>query len=173
MKRHSFLTVLFSIIPLITYAHGPTPQKSDQSIHIDATVDATWAVVKNFDRIGDWHPDVKHSQGDGKNQSDSTRTLILENDETIEESLDYYSDKDHEYSYRLKTENVDALPVSSYSSSLQVLEDNGGSLVKWKSRFYRGDTGNSPPDHLNDQAAKTAMDRFITNGLHGLKQSLE
>ncbi len=49
----------------------------------------------------------------------------------------------------------------------------GQALVKWKSRFYRGDTGNSPSKNLNDESAVKAMKKFIQNGLKGLKKSLE
>jgi mxaD protein len=45
--------------------------------------------------------------------------------------------------------------------------------VLLKSRFYRGDTGNSPPENLNDEAAVNAMNQFFKNGLAGLKQKLE
>jgi mxaD protein len=91
------------------------------------------------------------------------------------ESLDYYSDKDHEYNYRLKTENVTAFPVSSYTTNIQVKagSDANTSVVTFKSRFYRGDTGNAAPDNLNDAAAVKAMDNFFRNGLAGLKQKLE
>jgi len=46
-------------------------------------------------------------------------------------------------------------------------------VVTFKSRFYRGDTGNAPPENLNDAAAVKAMDNFFRNGLAGLKQKLE
>ncbi len=90
------------------------------------------------------------------------------------ESLDYYSDKDHEYNYRLKTENITAFPASSYTTNLQVTTgDAGSSVVTLKSRFYRGDTGNTPPETLNDETAVKAMNAFFKNGLAGLKQKLE
>lgn len=39
-------------------AHGPTPQKVDQTITIRAAPDAVWKVVGPFGGIGTWHPDV-------------------------------------------------------------------------------------------------------------------
>ena len=43
-------------------AHGPTPQKIDQSITIQAPPDAVWKVVGDFGGIGRWHPDVAKAE---------------------------------------------------------------------------------------------------------------
>lgn len=175
MNRLILIMLSFLSFPIASLAHGPTPQKAKESITINASVDAVWNAVKQFDAIADWHPDVKASSGDGVNASDGTRTLTLQNDGQLVESLDYYSDKDHEYNYRLKTENITTFPASSYTINLQVTagDDAGTSVVTLKSRFYRGDTGNTPPEKLNDEAAVKAMNAFFNNGLAGLKQKLE
>ncbi|MEQ1635876.1 MAG: SRPBCC family protein [Methylococcales bacterium] len=175
MKQLSKVLFITLFYPLASFAHGPTPQKAKETITINAPVEAVWNAIKQFDGIASWHPDVKASNGDGKNAADGTRTLTLQNGEQIVESLDYYSDKDHEYNYRLKTENVKALPVSSYTNNIQVMagDDTKSSIVNLKSRFYRGDTGNTPPEHLTDAAAVKAMNAFFKNGLQGLKQKLE
>jgi len=91
----------------------------------------------------------------------------------LSEGLDYFSDTDHEYNYRLNTENTDVFPVSSYTTAIQLIAEDNKTKVKWKSRFYRGDTSNSPPERLNDDSAVKAMNRFIQNGLEGLKEKLE
>ncbi len=173
-----FSAIAFSsllIFPLIALAHGPTPQKAKESVTINAPVTKVWETVKAFDGIASWHPDVKHSTGDSKHESGGIRTITLQNGGQLVEELDFYSDKDHEYSYRLKTENIQAFPASSYSVTLQVTSgtDTSNSSVVLKSRFYRGDTGNTPPENLNDQAAVKAMNAFFRNGLDGLKQKLE
>lgn len=132
-------------------------------------------MIKQFDGIDNWHKDINKSAGDGKLESGGTRTLTFQNGEQIVDELDFYSDKDHEYSYRLKTENVKALPTSSYSVTVQLTAgDNAdSSVVTFKSRFYRGDTGNTPPEQLNDEAAVKAMTAYFKNGLESLKQKLE
>ncbi|MDD5275637.1 MAG: SRPBCC family protein [Methylovulum sp.] len=172
-----FPAIVFSsllIFPLSALAHGPTPQKAKESVTINAPVSTVWEAVKAFDGIANWHPDVKSSAGDGKHESGGIRTITLQNGGQLVEELDFYSDKDHEYSYRLKTENVQAFPASSYSVTLQVApgSDADNSTVVLKSRFYRGDTGNTPPENLNDEAAVKAMNAFFKNGLDGLKQKL-
>ncbi|MFI3199556.1 MAG: SRPBCC family protein [Methylococcaceae bacterium] len=175
MKCLHLLLLNILLFPVTSIAHGPTPQKGLESITINAPVVAVWDVIKQFDAIASWHPDVKAGSGDGKNASDGIRTITLKNEGQLVESLDYYSDKDHEYNYRLKTENVTAFPVSSYTTNIQVKagSDANTSVVTFKSRFYRGDTGNAAPDNLNDAAAVKAMDNFFRNGLAGLKQKLE
>ncbi|WP_198245648.1 SRPBCC family protein [methane-oxidizing endosymbiont of Gigantopelta aegis] len=172
MNLSRLFLVFLSIMSMTAYAHGPTPRKVDKSIVIDAPIEKVWVVVKQFDRIADWHPDVLASEGDGKNQSGSERRLTLKTG-ILTEGLDYISDADHEYNYRLSKENTDAFPVSSYSAAIQLVAEGDKTKVKWKSRFYRGDTSNNPPKRLNDEAAVKAMNQFVQNGLEGLKKAVE
>ncbi len=175
MNRLALTLLSFLLFPAVVLAHGPTPQKAKEIVTINTPVDTTWNAIKQFDDIASWHPDVKASSGDGKNASDGTRTITLQNGGQLVENLDFYSDKDHEYNYRLKTENVTAFPASSYTINIQVTPgtDANTSVVTLKSRFYRGDTGNTPPETLNDAAAVKAMNEFFKNGLAGLKKKLE
>ncbi len=175
MIRFPYLLLSFLLFPVTSLAHGSTPQKAKESIIINASVETVWNAIKQFDAIASWHPDVKASSGDGKNASDGIRAITLQNDGQLVESLDFYSDKDHEYNYRLKVENVTAFPVGSYTTNLQITAgaDANTSVVTLKSRFYRGDSGNTPPENLNDAAAVKAMNAFFKNGLMGLKQKLE
>ncbi|MDC9729273.1 MAG: SRPBCC family protein [Methyloprofundus sp.] len=172
MKLNTLFFITFSLLSIGANAHGPTPKKADKSIIINAPIDKVWAVIKHFDKISDWHPDVLSSTGDGKNKSGSERKMTLESG-VLEEGLDYFSDADHEYNYRLKTENTDVFPVSSYTTAIQLVAEEDKTKVKWKSRFYRGDTANTPPKRLNDESAVKAMNSFIQNGLEGLKEKLE
>jgi mxaD protein len=175
MKRSFVILLAILLFPLAAQAHGPTPQKALESITINAPAEKVWDTVKEFGAIADWHPDVKASTGDGKHESGGLRTLTLHNGGQITEELDYYSDKDHEYSYRLKKENVEAFPTSSYSMEIQVKPGEAAdtSVVTLKGRFYRGDTGNTPPEKLNDESAVKAVTAFLKNGLDGLKNKLE
>lgn len=175
MTKPSFIGILLLTFPALILAHGPTPQKAKESISINAPVDKVWGVVKDFGGISKWHGDLKDSKGDGKHESGGTRTLTFQNGEEIVDELDFYSDKDHEYSYRLKKENVKALPTSSYSVSVSVTKGASpeASEVTIKSRFYRGDTGNTPSESLNDEAAVKAMNAYFKNGLDGLKKTFE
>ncbi|MBV5300743.1 MAG: SRPBCC family protein [Methylococcales bacterium] len=166
--------VLGFVFPLSVFAHGPTPQKADESIAIQAPVEKVWAIIKQFDGLDKWHPDVKNSTGEGKNESGSVRTITLNNDEQFSEELDFYSEQDHLYKYRLKKDNTVALPISSHTTSIQIKqgENANTSVVSIKSRFYRGDTGNTPSNALNDDAAVKAMTTFFKNELSGLQQKV-
>ncbi len=173
--RNIILSLAVFGLTLPAYAHGPTPQKAKESITVNAPVAKVWAAVKQFDAIANWHPDIKKSEGDGNNQSGGLRTLTFKNGAGLVEELDYYSEQEHEYGYRLKTENTEAFPTSSHSVELKVVHGDMAdtSVVTLKSRFYRGDTGNTPPENLNDEAAVKAMIRFFKNGLEGLKNEVE
>lgn len=165
--------VLF--LPLVAHGHGPTPQKIEETIVINAAPDAVWAVIGRFGDIDSWHPAVKKSvaSGDHEQADASERTLTLENDEVVGESIDQYEPGQHHMAYRLLEENLKALPVSFYSAALQLTAKDGGTEVSWSARFYRGDTGNFPPDDLNDQAAIDALTGFFKSGLQGLKKRVE
>ncbi len=167
----SWILLLFSTLLM---AHGPTPKKADHSIEINASTDKVWAQLKAFDGMAEWHPLVTESSGDGSHTAGvSQRTLILKKGQLIEE-LTEYLDAEQEYSYRLAKEDTDIFPVSSYRATLKVKSLSvDKSSVQWKGRFYRGDTGNTPPENLNDEAAIQAMDEFFTKGLQGLKNKIE
>jgi len=173
--KHLVLFLGLTLINLTAHAHGPTPQKAKESITIEAPAEKVWDAVRQFDAIANWHPDLKKSEGDGSNQSGGKRTLTFQNDQTVVEELDYYSEQEREYSYRLKTENPLAFPTSSHTVELKVTAGDtpASSVVTLKSRFYRGDTGNTPPANLNDEAAVKAMTEFFKNGLNGLKTKVE
>lgn len=164
------VSLLFS--PLLL-AHGPTPQKVVESVEIHVPVDKVWDAIKDFGGVALWNPALTKSEGTGANQPGEKRTLTFANGEQVVEELDAYDAAAHEYSYRMSKENVKALPASSYSAVLKLTPAGPGSKLEWKSRLYRGDTGNMPPDELNDEAAVKAMQGFFRSGLDQLKKQLE
>ncbi|MDP4002096.1 SRPBCC family protein [Methylobacterium sp. NEAU K] len=169
------LPISLSLICLATVAlaHGPTPQKIDQSITIPAPPEAVWKVAGEFGGIARWHPDVAKAEASGGNVEGTTRTVTLKGGGTLVEGLDEWLGDGRTYSYRMSDPDLKALPVSSYSATLTVTPDGTGSRVSWIGRFYRGDTGNEPPDGLSDEAGRTAMNRYFADGLKGLKATVE
>lgn len=153
-------------------AHGPTPQKMDQAITIDAPTDKVWAVVGDFANIASWNPAVKSVEATGGTERGATRKLTLATGD-ITESLDSYSAERMVYSFRLLHENTAALPVSFYTAKITVTPKDGASEVKWIGRFYRGDTGNFPSGQQDDPAAIDAMSTYIGTALEGLKRKVE
>lgn len=169
-----FMTALFIVTAAAPgFAHGPTPQKIDERLTLKAKPDAVWAVIKDFAAFGSWHPGLSKVEATGGNEPGATRTITLEsNGKTLIEGLDEYSAAEKMIGYRLSKEDVEAFPVSFYSAVLKVTPSGEGSEVQWEGRFYRADTGNEPPENLNDEAAIKAMTEFFQTGLEGLKDKL-
>lgn len=153
-------------------AHGPTPQKAEEKITISAPPAKVWAAIKEFADVS-WNPGITKVEATGGNEAGASRTITLKNGKVLVEGLDEYNEKEMSYGYRLSTENLEALPVSFYSAVIAVTPAGDGSEVTWVGRFYRGETGNEPPEHLNDEAAMKAMTGFLQEGLAGLKAKAE
>ncbi|AFJ03266.1 MxaD protein [Methylophaga frappieri] len=152
------------------YAHGPTPQKVDESITIAASADEVWEVIGEFGQIGEWHPHVEAVE----NTDETTRVITLASGEKFTESLDDRNADEYLISYRLLEENFDAIPVSFFTISIQAESSaKNETTVSWSGRFYRADTGNFPPENLNDAAAVKAMTEYAQAGLQGIKDAVE
>ena len=163
-----------TLLAVPALAHGPTPIKVDESITIAADPKTVWAVAGKFDSIANWHPDVASAKAKGGDAVGAEREITLRGGGSLREGLDEYEPLQFKYSYRMSDLNLDALPISSYSATFVVTPAaGGGSDVHWYGRLYRGDTGNEPPDNLNDDAARTAMSDFLQHGLQGLKKKVE
>ncbi len=165
--------VLFLAFVQSAFAHGPTPHKIEDTITIKASPDSVWKVVKDFAAMSNWHAGVASCTGEGGNGNGATRTVTLKSGGELVDSLDEYDEDGKSYTYRLAKENIEAFPVSFYSSTLTVKAAGEGSEVEWIGRFYRGDTGNYPPATLDDEAAMAAMQKFFRDGLASLKTKVE
>ncbi len=158
-----------ALLATAAWAHGPTPQKVDETIEIKAAPKTVWAIAGDYAGVAKWDPDVAASEGDNKK-----RFLTFKNGEKLKEEVDEYDAEKMTYTYRMLDQNLKAFPASSYSATLIVTPGrDGGSKVEWYARVYRGDTGNEPPDELNDEAAKTALSKLFRAGLDGIKAKTE
>lgn len=172
MRLLAFLTAFaaFMLPAIAAQAHGPTRQKTVVTAEVAATPEEVWAVIGDFQDMS-WHPAVFSTTGEGGNEIDATRQLVLgaEGGPTIDEVLYKYSAEKMSYSYRITAVEVTVLPVTNYSSHLTVKPtDSGGSLIEWKGAFYRGYPNNDPPPELNDEAALTAVNGVYQAGLDAL-----
>jgi len=157
------------LVSTLTVAHGPTPQKIDENIAINADVATVWNKVQAFELLAEWHPLVASVDM----TDEITRVVTLEKGGEFTDSLDESDAEAHYLSYRLLQENIDVIPVSFYTIGIKVEATDNGSLVSWGGRFYRADTGNFPPVNLNDAAAVEMMTEYAKFGLEGLKSILE
>ncbi|WP_072369143.1 SRPBCC family protein [Hyphomicrobium sp. NDB2Meth4] len=171
----SLVACLFvGVTAVAAHAHGPTPQKVEEKIDIAAPPAKVWDIIKNFADIATWNPALTSSTGTGGNENNASRTIVFKSGGELVEGLDYYSDKEMDYLYRLSKEKIDVLPVSSYTAEITVKPGpNDGSTVTWMGRFYRADTGNEPAPDKNDAAAIKAMTEYFKTGLAGLKAKAE
>ena len=180
MKMQQFLRLcvavaaFVTVAPMLAAAHGPTRQKTTQSVEIAAPPAAVWAVLSDFHNMS-WLPGVEKTTGEGGNTPDvAKRVITLKGGATVEESLYKYDDAAMTYSYRIEKVDVKVLPVNNYSSTIAVLPgENGGSKVEWRGAFYRGHPNNDPPPELNDEAAVKAVNALYRAGLDNLKQQIE
>ena len=153
-------------------AHGPTRQKTEQKVEINAAPDKVWAVIGNFQDMS-WHPAIEETEGTGGNDKGAKRKLTLKGGGVIEEEINVYDASKMMYSYRISNVDVKVLPVSNYSSKITVKDVGGKSEVVWDGAFYRGYPNNDPPPELSDEAAKKAVDGVYTAGLEALKKKIE
>ena len=155
------------------WAHGPTRQKGRGSIEIDAPQAKVWAVIGNFQDMS-WLAGVSKTEGEKGNEIGATRRLTLAPGVTIEEELSKYEPEMMSYSYRITAVDVKVLPVTNYSSTLEVSPAPGGKAkLEWSGAFYRGYPNNDPPPELNDEAAIKAVSGLYKAGLEALKKKIE
>jgi carbon monoxide dehydrogenase subunit G len=152
-------------------AHGPTRQKVVEKITVNAPAAAVWARIKNFDALKDWHPAIAESPADKGNEVGSVRQLKLKGGGELTESLEGFSDEQMKYNYRAK--DGGALPVSNYTSTIQVTAEGAKSVVEWRGAFYRAYPNNDPPPDKNDEAAVAAITGVYKSGLENLKKLAE
>lgn len=156
------------------HAHGPTPQKIDETVEIAAPPAAVWALVGDFGSLSHWNPRLKASEADQGNTVGSKRNLTLEQGANVSEELDEHLPAEMSMSYRSgRTIDTKALPVGSYTARLRVLPAGNGSRLEWRARAYRADTGNDPPAGLDDATAVQALRDLMLPALHAAKKKLE
>lgn len=157
--------LLLTVIAMPAFAHGPTPQKTDQTATLKATPDAVWKQLSEPCAIKNWHPDV----ADCQSSDPKKRTLTLKNGSKIDEEVDEIVPAEMTISYRIGGEiDVKALPVSSLTGRVKVKANGAGSDVSWLARYYRADTTNEPPKGMDDESATKAVNAFVKAGLTGL-----
>ncbi len=156
-------------------AHGPSRQKVEMTEVLNATPDEVWAVIGNFDDMT-WHPAIASTEmtpeGSPTDVPDqSTRILHLKaesGDPTITEQLIGWAPDKRQYKYMITDVAVEILPVTNYSSTLEVKDKDGKAQVIWKAGFYRGYPNNDPPPELNDEVAVAAITAVYQAGMDAL-----
>ena len=185
-KLLSLAAMALLALPMLASSHGPTRQQVKETITINATPEAVWAVLKDFASIKDWHPAVAKIE-----MTDDTHRVLsigAEDGPTISEELLKADDEKMMITYKItdmttvktiqfnsKDTPYKTLPVSTYKSWLSVkASEDGGSVVLWKGKFYRLFMDNPPvPEGQSDKEAAAAVQGVYIAGLEGLKAMLE
>lgn len=172
VRRLASILALLCVLPFAAAAHGPSRQKVDEKIEINASADKVWAVIGNFQDMG-WHPAFKKTEGKGGNEVGATRILTVDGGGQIFEILTKYKADTKSLSYEITEVDVKVVPVTNYSSTISVTGEGDKSTVEWKGAFYRGYVNNEPPPELSDEAAVKAITGVYQSGLAALKKKLE
>ena len=147
-----------ALFPAAALAHGATPQKVVETIEIAAPPAKVWAVVGDFQDMG-WLPGVVKTEGEGGVTPEiAKRRLFLAGGGVIDERLVQYDDAAMSLRYIIEHVDFAVLPVGNLSATLKVSPaPSGGSVVEWKSRFYRAFPGGNPPEQYTDEVAIEAV----------------
>jgi len=116
IKKLSLASLGLIVMSSSVFAHGPTPQRVDEHIIIEADVAAVWQQVNAFDQLDKWHPAVESIQM----QDDTTRVVKLKTGGEITESLDESDAERHYVGYRLLTENIELCRLVFIQSGLKL-----------------------------------------------------
>jgi len=91
------------------------------NISVDATPDATWAVVSDFHGLAGWMPGIDESVADGDDRVLSMMGM------SIRERLVRRDDAARALTYSI----IEGAPVESHEATITVTPEGSGSLVTW------------------------------------------
>ncbi len=163
-------------LPVVVSAHGPSRLKVEKEIAVNAPAEKVWDLIKDLCAIDNWHPAIAKCAGAGRNEKGATRVLTLNDSAsgpTIDEEMTAYDAAKRMYKYKITRVDPAVLPVSTYSSQIEVTPDGNNAKVLWKGAFYRSFTQNDPPPEQSDEAATAAITGWYEAGLAELKKQAE
>ena len=164
--------IFLTFVSFSAFAHGPSPQKVEKSITINASPDKVWAIVKDFGSFQKWEPLVTDIKLEKKGE-DTLRTLTLKSGGKVIERLKGIDEE----AMKLKYEIVEgSVPVADYNSFIVVTKGSNPneSNVTWVGRFYRVYKLNPPiPAGQDDESALKAVNEIYDAGLPALKKLAE
>ena len=171
-KILALLALSIGLVPFAASAHGPSPQKVEKTITINADPAKVWAIVKDFGNIHKWHPGVVSTKLEKKG-SDTFRTLTFKDGGNVYEKLRSVDDADMKLKYEIVS---GTLPLTDYNATMTVTkgEKPGETTVTWVGRFYRLYKLNPPiPAGQDDETAVKAITGIFDSGLANLKKVAE
>lgn len=178
MKR--WICMLLACVALTAQAHGPSGQKVEKTVTIKAAPEKVWAVLKQFESIKQWHPNIAELKLEDRKDTETGnvlpfRAIKMKDGITLLEKLREANDEEMKLDYKLVDGPESTIAVSNYRSVMQVKPGPaaGESTVVWTARFYnKANTMEAPPGQDNP-AANAAINAFYNAGAEGLKAWME
>lgn len=104
---------------------------------IDASVEKVWAVARDFNGHGEWHPLIAESHIEGGRPSDQVgciRNFTLTDGGHLREQLLAFSDRDHFFTYNIL---VSPMPIENYVATFRCTSVTEGNktFVEWSAEF--------------------------------------
>jgi len=100
---------------------------------INASAAKVWAIVGQFDTLGQWLPPVASCDTVGTGIG-AVRTITMQDGASVQERLDAHDDKQRTQTYSMI--DTGPLPLVDYQSTIAVnAEPDGQSTMTWSSTF--------------------------------------
>ena len=161
MSRIAIRPVRYLLAPacgLVLLAAPAAAASLSRSVDVNGTPAAVWKVIGPFCAIKDWHPAIGTCTE--TSAKPPTRTLVTKDGKaTFVEPQTAHSDKNHSYSYAIKSS---PLPVANYKSTIKVTaKGNNMSTVTWSSTYT--------PQKGKEKEANDALGGIYDAGLSAIK----
>ena len=130
--------------------------KVSMSTPLGVTADQVWQLIGGFNALPDWHPAVHRSELE---QAGQVRRLSLLGGGEIVERLESIDENERVYTYTIES---GPLPVSGYTSTIRVRDDDGKATVEWSSEFT--------PKGASESDAVAAIQGVYQAGLDNLRK---
>ncbi len=162
----SRLPILAAVAATLLSAQAALAIEVTQTVATSAPPAKVMAVIGRFDAIAAWLPGVESSPADKGNEAGSVRVITLKapGSPTVTERLTVSSPTGYEYTISKVDPKV--LPVSEYSSTLNVAPDGTGSVVTWQGTFKAA-------GGADDATAGKAITGLYRAGLDNIKALAE
>jgi carbon monoxide dehydrogenase subunit G len=124
---------------------------------IDATADAVWDVLRNFDGIKRYRPALESCELEGSGVG-AVRTLVFPDGNVVKERLESHDDADRSFGYAILDGSG---PMKDGRVIVSVRADGGGCEVSWVANFE--------PDGIPEEKLSTMLDGLYRAGIQGIR----
>ena len=98
------------------FAHGPSRQKVNQTIDIDASIESVWKIVSSFKNFK-WNSDIENIEV-ASNEIGAERVIKFSNGSKVKQKLEKIDNTKKMVSWRIIETDNQKLPVNSYAAKI-------------------------------------------------------